>query len=91
MSFGGVCYVIPLHCNLTIQTLKPKTIFMAKLTNTIATLLAGAAVGVAVGYLLATDKEKRQEDLEKLKKGIDNLKEKMSKKAEDHVEDIYHT
>jgi len=64
---------------------------MAKLTNTIATLLAGAAVGVAVGYLLATDKEKRQEDLEKLKNGIDKIKDKMAGKNEENVEDIYHT
>lgn len=64
---------------------------MAKMTNTIATLLAGAAVGVAVGYLLATDKEKRQEDLEKIKNSLNSLKEKYSKKADDGVEDIYHT
>lgn len=64
---------------------------MAKVTNTIATLLAGAAVGVAVGYLLATDKEKRQEDLEKIKNSLNSLKEKYSKKGEDSVEDIYHT
>jgi len=64
---------------------------MAKMTNTIATLLAGAAVGVAVGYLLATDKEKRQEDLEKVKNSLNSLKEKYSKKTDDGVEDIYHT
>ena len=43
---------------------------MAKIGNTIATLLVGAAAGVAVGYILATDKETRKEDLEKLKKGL---------------------
>jgi uncharacterized membrane-anchored protein YhcB (DUF1043 family) len=64
---------------------------MAKISSTIATLLAGAAVGVAVGYLLATDKEKRQDDLEKLKNGLDNIKEKLSKKGSDPIEDIYHT
>ncbi len=64
---------------------------MAKMTNTIATLLAGAVVGVAVGYLLATDKEKRQEDMEKLKKGINNLKSKLGNKAADVEEEIYHT
>jgi len=53
---------------------------MAKTGNTIATLLIGAAVGVAVGYILATDTEKRQEDLEKIKKGLTNLKGKFSKK-----------
>lgn len=64
---------------------------MAKLGNTIATLLVGAAVGVAVGYLLATDKEKRQEDLEKLKKGLGGLKDKFSKKSADLEEEIYHS
>jgi gas vesicle protein len=64
---------------------------MAKAGNTIATLLIGAAVGVAVGYVLATDKETRQEDLEKLKKGLTNLKGKFSKKGLDMEEEIYHS
>lgn len=64
---------------------------MAKLGNTIVTLLAGAAVGVAVGYLLATDKEKRQEDLEKIKNGLNNIKDKVGKKVRDPQEEIYHT
>ena len=64
---------------------------MAKIGNTIATLLVGAAVGVAVGYVLATDKETREADLEKLKKGLDNLKGKFSKKTADLEEEIYHS
>jgi len=64
---------------------------MAKIGNTIATLLVGAAVGVAVGYVLATDKETRQEDLEKLKKSLGNLKGKFSKKGQDLEEEIYHS
>jgi gas vesicle protein len=64
---------------------------MAKIGNTIATLLVGAAAGIAVGYLLATDKETRQEDLEKLKKGLNNLKGKFTKKAQDMEEEIYHS
>ena len=64
---------------------------MAKIGNTIATLLIGAAAGVAVGYLLATDKETRQEDMDKLKKGLNNLKGKFAKKAEDMEEEIYHS
>lgn len=66
---------------------------MAKITNTIATLLAGAAVGVAVGYLLATDKEKRQEDLEKIKDSLNSLKGKYTsrKGTDSSVDDIYHT
>lgn len=64
---------------------------MAKAGNTIATLLIGAAVGVAVGYVLATDKETRQEDLEKVKKSLDNLKNKFAKKTADLEEEIYHS
>jgi len=64
---------------------------MAKLGNTIAALLVGAAAGVAVGYVLATDKETRQEDLEKLKKGLNNLKDKFAKKGQDLEEEIYHS
>jgi len=65
---------------------------MAKIGNTIATLLIGAAAGVAVGYLLATDKETRQEDMEKLKKNLNNLKGKFGKKGSvDMEEEIYHS
>jgi uncharacterized membrane-anchored protein YhcB (DUF1043 family) len=64
---------------------------MAKIGNTIATLLVGAAAGVAIGYMLATDKETRAEDMEKLKKGLNNLKGKFAKKAEDMEEEIYHS
>jgi gas vesicle protein len=64
---------------------------MAKTGNTIATLLIGVAVGVAAGYILATDKETRREDLEKLKKGLGNLKGKFQKKAMDMEEEIYHS
>ncbi len=64
---------------------------MAKIGNTIATLLVGAAVGVVAGYVLATDKETRREDLEKVKKGINGLKGKFAKKAHDMEEEIYHS
>ncbi len=64
---------------------------MAKIGNTIATLLVGAAVGVAVGYVLATDKETRQDDMEKIKKGLNGLKGKFVKKGQDLEEEIYHS
>jgi len=64
---------------------------MAKIGNTIATLLVGAAAGIAVGYILATDKETRQEDMEKLKKNLNSLKGKFAKKAQDMEEEIYHS
>ncbi|MFT4061802.1 MAG: hypothetical protein QM642_05520 [Edaphocola sp.] len=55
----------------------------------VATLLIGAAVGAAAGYLLATDKDKRAEQIDKLKESIDNLKARLSKKATDIEEEIY--
>ena len=61
---------------------------MAKAGSTIAGFLIGAAVGVAVGYVLATDKETRQEDLDKVKKSLDMLKGKLAKKAGDKAADI---
>lgn len=64
---------------------------MAKTGNTIASFLVGAAVGVAVGYILATDKETRQDDLDKVKKSLDNLKSKFAKKTADLEEEIYHS
>jgi len=64
---------------------------MAKIGNTIATLLIGAAVGVAVGYVLATDKDTRAEDLDKIKKGLNGLKTKFAKKGADLEEEIYHS
>ena len=74
---------------IIIKTLKLSS--MAKIGNTIATLLVGAAAGIAVGYILATDKETRKEDLEKLKNGLSNLKDKFSNKAQDVEDQIYHS
>ena len=53
---------------------------MAKEGKTIAGFLIGAAVGVAVGYILATDKDTRKDDLEKVKNALGNLKDKFAKK-----------
>lgn len=64
---------------------------MAKLGNTIATLLVGAAAGVAIGYVLATDQDTRKEDMDKLKNSIAGLKGKFAKKAADLEEEIYHS
>lgn len=62
---------------------------MAKAGKTVATLIVGAAIGAALGYLLATDKEKRQEDLAQLKDKFNDLKNKLSKKGTDLEEDIF--
>jgi len=62
---------------------------MANTGKTVATLLIGAAVGAAVGYILATDKDKRQEAYDKVKDQLSNLKTKFAKKAEDVEHDIY--
>ena len=40
---------------------------MANTGKTVATLLIGAAIGAAVGYILATDKDTRQENMERIK------------------------
>lgn len=71
---------------------------MANTGKTVATLLIGAAVGAAVGYVLATDDKKRREDLDKIKdqvnKWTDKMKEKaehLKKKAEDVEAEIFHT
>lgn len=44
--------------------------------NWIAILLIGAVVGISVGYVFATDDEARQEDLVKLKNGLNKMKKK---------------
>lgn len=62
---------------------------MANTGKTVATLLIGAAIGAAVGYIMATDKEKRGENLDMIKDKLANLKEKFSKKTADLEEDIY--
>jgi len=64
---------------------------MAKVGNTIASLLVGAAAGIAVGYILATDKDTRKKDLEKLKKSLDSLKGKVAAQHKDMEEEIYHS
>ncbi len=62
---------------------------MAKTGKTVATLLIGAAIGVAVGYILATDKDQRRETVDKLKDKFNGLKEKYTKQAQDLEEEIY--
>lgn len=57
--------------------------------KTVATLLIGAAVGAAVGYVLGTDKDKRQEQVDKLKNSIDRLKSRLGKKASDIEDEIF--
>ncbi len=62
---------------------------MANTGKTVATLLIGAAVGAAVGYILATDKDMRQENMDKLKDRLNHLKDKFSKKGQELEEDIF--
>lgn len=57
--------------------------------KTVATLLIGAAIGAAVGYVLGTDKDKRNDQLEKIKDSVSRLKAKLGKKAQDIEEEIY--
>jgi gas vesicle protein len=62
---------------------------MANTGKAVATLLIGAAIGAAVGYILATDTEKRQEDADMLRDRMSSLKNKFVKKAEDLEHEIY--
>lgn len=62
---------------------------MARTGKTLTTLLAGIALGTLLGYLMATDKDKRAEDMEKLKARINDMKTKMKKQTEDLEHDIY--
>jgi len=57
--------------------------------KTVATLLIGAAVGAAVGYVLGTDKDKRQEQVDRLKNSLDRLKAKLGKKTSDIEDEIF--
>lgn len=62
---------------------------MAKAGQAIATLIIGAAIGAAVGYVLATDKEKREEDMANIKDKFNDLKSKLNKKSKELEEDIF--
>lgn len=65
---------------------------MSKTSRSIFSFLIGATVGVAVGYILATDKEARNTDMEKLKKTLNSLKSKFpARKGAEVEEDIYNT
>jgi hypothetical protein len=57
--------------------------------KTVATLLIGAAVGAAVGYVLGTDKDKRQEQVDRLKSSLDRLKSRLGKKSSDIEDEIF--
>ena len=64
---------------------------MAREGRTIASFVIGATVGIAVGYILATDKETRKDDMTKVKNALNNLKDKFGKKLPITEEDIYNT
>ncbi len=71
---------------------------MANTGKTVATLLVGAAIGAAVGYILATDEKRRQEDIDRIKKQVNhwtdlfkNKADGLKKKAEDLESDIYNS
>lgn len=62
---------------------------MAKTGQIVTTLLVGTIIGAAAGYLLATDNEKRQEQIDALKSKLRKLKSKMSQKTADIEDEIY--
>ena len=57
--------------------------------KTVATLLIGTAIGAAIGYILATDSEKRSEQVEALKDKVNRLKDKLRRKTADIEDEIY--
>ncbi|HRP89827.1 MAG TPA: hypothetical protein PKX92_07295 [Edaphocola sp.] len=57
--------------------------------KTVATLLLGTVIGAAAGYILGTDKEKRDEQIDKLKDSVNKLKSKLSKKEKDLEAEIF--
>jgi Tfp pilus assembly protein PilO len=59
---------------------------MAKSSKAVVTFIVGAAVGVAVGYFLNSDK--KDELVDKLKSQADRLKEKFRKKKEQYEDAI---
>lgn len=66
---------------------------MANTGRTVATLLIGAAIGTAVGYILATDKDSRTETLDRMKSKLsdlqDQVKNRFTKKSQDLEQEIY--
>jgi len=55
-------------------------------SKAVVSFIVGAAVGVAVGYLLNTDK--RDEIVEKLKFQADKLKDKFKKRKEQYEDSL---
>ena len=64
---------------------------MANTGKTVATLLIGAAIGAAVGYIVAMDDDKRKESIGKIKDTFSDLKDKVGKKGQDLEHDIYNS
>lgn len=57
--------------------------------KTVATLLIGTIIGAAAGYILATDAEQRNEQIDALKDKVNSLKDKLRTRATDIEEEIY--
>lgn len=89
-SVNGMIFISfwTVNNNIASKPLKPKHI-MANTGKTVATLLIGAAVGAAVGYILATDKEKRSAHVDAIKDKISDVKNRFAKKGEDLEQEIY--
>ena len=61
---------------------------MAKTGKTVSLLLLGVATGVALGYVLATDKESRQENMDRIKDRLGSLRDRVTNRASSQLEDL---
>lgn len=61
---------------------------MAKTGKSVSLVLLGMAAGVALGYMLATDKESRQENMERIKDRWGSLRDRVSKRGSSQMEDL---
>jgi len=78
-----------LRASLFITRSLKHTPAMAKTGKTVATLLIGAAIGAAIGYVLATDKDTRTEGMDRLRDRWSSLRDRFSNRTQDLEEEIY--
>lgn len=56
--------------------------------KTLAALLVGATIGAALGYVLGSDKEKRNQQLDQIKNSFESMSDKVKSKFKKTAADI---